>query len=102
MDKPNKKVLEYYDWHTAVEYLGWSESKASKVWNHVIEDTCDWMNGLPFTISDWELKHDNGKYAKSWPRYWREAVIKIIEKFGEPDTGCLTEGVKTVTFICSW
>ena len=49
MNKPNKKTIEYYDWESVVEYLGWNENKLSKIWDYIIDMKGDYINGIPFT-----------------------------------------------------
>lgn len=101
IDKPTPKTLKYYDWHAVEEYLIkngiWDEDFASDVWGELCIS-----NGKPFTISDWELKHDKGRFAYLLNELKKTMVTDLMEHFGEPDTGCLDPGVLTATFIASW
>jgi len=105
MNKPAKKTLEYYDWEDVEKYLIdnkiWSEELKDEVWSELCE-TVDIKNGSPFTITDWDLKHDNGKFADLVSDFMKDAIPVLLEHFGEPDKECLDPDILTATFIASW
>jgi len=105
MNKPTKKTLKYYNWDTVEMYLIenkiWSELFASDAWSELCENL-DIRNGTPFTITDWELKHDNGKFSHSVSDVMKDAIPDLLKHFGEPDKNCLDSGILTATFIATW
>ena len=105
MNKPTKKTLEYYDWSSVEQYFIdnkiWSEDFKDEVWLELCENDSI-GNGQPFTITDWELKHDNGRFAYLLSDIMKDAISDLLEHFGEPDKGCLDPGVLTATFIANW
>lgn len=105
MNKPTKKTLEYYDWSSVEEYFIeneiWDEELKSDVWIELC-DAKDIKNGKPFTITDWELKDDNGKFAYLLSDFMKDLIPDLLEHFGEPDKNCLTPDVLTATFIATW
>lgn len=105
MNKPTKKTLEYYDWGSVEKYFIdngiWDEELKRDVWMELCE--CETIrNGTPFTITDWELKHDNGKFSHLVSDFMKDAIPDLLEHFGEPDEGCLDSGILTATFIATW
>lgn len=100
--KPEKLSISYYDWHDVENFLGWSDSKTTKVWHHIIETTDDSMNGRIFTISDWELKHNNGEFKRLIPKWYIPVIEELMEHFGEVDDKCLTPNTKTANFRSNW
>jgi hypothetical protein len=105
MKKPTKKTIKYYDWDEVEQYLIekniWTESFASEFWGELCEDK-GIVNGKSFTITDWELKHNKGKYAYTVCDTLKKAIPSLLEHFGEPDKGCLDPGVLTATFYRFW
>jgi fatty acid-binding protein DegV len=56
----------------------------------------------PITITDWELKYDNGKYSRSVDKNQKRFITELLKEFGEPDSNCLTPGVLTMRMIATW
>jgi len=100
--KPDKLSISYYDWDSVTQYLDWDEEKISDVWNHIIETTDDSMNGRIFTISDWELKHNNGQFKYAIDDWYIPVIEELMEHFGEVDDKCLTPNTKTANFRSTW
>jgi hypothetical protein len=110
MNKPEKQIVEYYDWDDAWEYLcnkynfkekfNIDEDGAS-VWNHIVE-IYQIYNGKIFTLSNWELVYNNGKFAYSIPEWFKPILTIIIDEFGEIDKECTTPNTKTVNFRSCW
>jgi len=105
MNKPTKKTLEYYDWSSVEKYFIdngiWDEKLKDEVWSELCE-TVDIKNGSPFTITDWDLKHDNGKFADLVSDFMKDLIPELLGHFGEPDKKCLDPDILTATFIASW
>lgn len=104
MNKPTKKTLKYYDWDSVEKYFIdneiWDTSFKDDVWSELC-DTHDIQNGKPFTITDWEFKHNSGKFMYMLSDIMKDAIPDLLEHFGEPDKGCLDPGVLTATFIAT-
>jgi hypothetical protein len=105
MNKPNKQTLEYYDWGSVVKYFIdneiWDVELKDDFWSELCNSK-DIKNETPFTITDWELKHDNGKYSYLVSDCMKDAIPDLLEHFGEPDKNCLDAGILTATFIATW
>lgn len=105
MKKPKKHTIKYYDWNEVKNYLVekkiWNESFASDVWIELC-DRDSISNGKPFAITDWLLKHDNGKFDHLVCKVMKLAITDLLKHFGEPDKNCTTPGVLTATFIANW
>lgn len=105
MNKPEKKLLSYYDYDSVKEYLIknkiWTNGLAVDFWLSLC-DADQIKNGTPFTVSDWELKHENGKFSHLVSKRKRKAMESLLAHFGEPDKDCLDSGVLTATFIANW
>jgi hypothetical protein len=56
---------------------------------------------MPFYISDWELKHDNGKFAYMIPEEQHTAIKKLLKHFDGPDQD-QDRVVWSATFIATW
>jgi len=105
MNKPTKKTLEYYDWGSVEQYFIdneiWSEDFKDELWLELCD--CDSLgHGKRFTITDWELKHKNGKFAYTVSDIMKKAIPDLLEHFGEPYKDCLDPGILTATFIADW
>jgi hypothetical protein len=100
--KPSLLTQDYYDFDSVADYLGWSESKKSKVWNYIIDITDDSMNGRIFTISNWELVYNNGEFKKHIPKWYIPVIEQLIEHFSKIDANCKTPNTKTANFRSSW
>ncbi len=105
MNKPTKKTLEYYDWSSVEKYFIengiWDEKLKDEVWEELC-DTVAPQNGTPFTITDWELKHDNGAFAYLVSDFMKGLIPDLLERFGEPDKDSRDPGILKVTFIATW
>ena len=105
MNKPEKQTLSYYDYQSVEEYLIeneiWTKKVASDFWISICENGSI-KNGKPFVIDDWELKHENGKFAYMVSKKQRDAIESLLKHFGEPDKDCLDPGILTATFIATW
>jgi len=102
MNKPEKQTISYYDYHSVKKYLItnkiWTEKQASDFWIYLCEDK-GIKNGMPFCISDWQLKHDNGKFAYMIPKEQHTAIKKLLKHFDGPDEDGV---VSSATFIATW
>lgn len=105
MTKPTKKTLEYYDWGSVEEYFIdnkiWDEELKCDVWTELCKSN-DIENGKPFTLTNWELKYDNGKFTHILSDIMKDVIPDLLKHFGEPDKNCLIPGVLTATFIATW
>jgi len=102
MKKPKINTIRYYDWDLAWDYIKEKYNfKCEKLWNHIC-DTHEIYNGKIFTLSNWELIHNNGQFAYTVPEWYQPILKAFVDEFGEIDTRCLTEGTKTVNFRYSW
>lgn len=116
MKKPEKIVTSHYDWTEVWEYLRDKYGLCSvissvdypedseeffDIWNYLV-DANDIKNGAPFTISDWELKHNDGEFAYMIPEFFKPILGYILDEFGEIDTNCLTPNTRTATFVETW
>ena len=112
--KPPKEILEYYDWFSAWDYIQEEreisddyevynpiEGELDDVWHYLI-DVHGVSNGMPFTLSNWEVVYDNGRFAGNMCPRWIELLEIILDEFGEIDKQCLTPNTKTANFIASW
>ncbi len=105
MIKPKQKTFKYYEWGDVemwmIENKIWSELYATEFRGY-LTDILVITNGKPFTIGDWELKHNNGEFAFMVPDTFRLAIQDLMIHFGTPDKDTLTPGVLTATFIETW
>jgi hypothetical protein len=105
MNKPNKQALGYYNWSSVVKYFIdnkiWDEELQNDFWSELCNMT-EIYNGSPFTITDWKLKHDNGKYSHLVSDCMKNAIPDLLEHFGEPDEKNVDAGILTATFIATW
>ena len=110
--KPTLQTASYYDWDAAWEYLkakyGFidecvveTKRRRSDLWNYLVENH-EIFNGKLFTLSNWELVHEKGRFAYLVPDWYRPLLEAIIQEFGQPDRECTTPGTKTVTFRATW
>lgn len=113
--KPKLEKIEYFDWDLAWDYIkekyNFSDEVADKdkneydepydLWNYIC-DTHEIHNGKIFSLSNWELIHNNGQFKYSVPDWYIPILEAFIEEFGEIDTGCLTPGTKTCSFRANW
>jgi hypothetical protein len=100
--KPEKETIQFYDWHCVCKFLGWSNEKESKVWNYIIGTNDDNMNGRIFTISNWELVFENGRFSYLVPEWYKLVLTELLDNFGEEDTGTTTPNCKSANFRCNW
>ena len=126
MDKPEINTIRYYYWDLAWDYIkekyNFNDELSDKdkneydepydLWNYIC-DTKKIHNGKIFTLTNWELVHNNGQFLYLVPKWYRPILEAFMEEFGEPDTGCLTPGTKpdtgcltpgtkTANFKASW
>jgi hypothetical protein len=106
MNKPEKQTLSYYDYNSVEKYLItnkiWTEKEASDFWVYLCEDR-GIKNGMPFCLSDWALKHDNGKFAYMIPEEQHTAIKKLLKHFDGPDQDQDQDGVVwSATFSATW
>lgn len=112
--KPLLQSISFYDWSAAWEYLkekynlvddcvpyNEDSDEYSDIWNYIC-DTKDIHNGVIFSFSNWELIHQNGKFAHTVPDWFKPILNHIIEEFGELDKGCTTPGTKIAEFRSEW
>ena len=105
MTKPTKKTLEYYDWSSVEKYFIdneiWDEELSGDVWIELC-NIKGIKSGTPFTITDWELKYADGKFAYLVTDFMKDVIPDLLEHFGEPHTEYPDSGILSATFIKSW
>jgi hypothetical protein len=105
MNKPEKQNLLYNNYHSVEKYLLdnkiWTNNLADYFWKSLCNEG-KIRNGTPFNISDWELKHENGKFSYLVDKKKRIAIESLLAHFGESDKNCLDSNVLTATFIVTW
>ena len=98
MEKPTKQTVSYYDIDEVFRYLEETRKlkNTRKVMNHWV-DNCGLDSNEFITISDWALIHEDGKFAYMVKAWYKPFLLAILDEFGEPDTECLTPGVRCCT-----
>lgn len=103
--KPAPKTEIYYDWDDVMDYMKkkykYTNSKISKIWDH-LTNCNEMLNGKIFTISNWDLVHNNGQFSYLHPEWYIEVIKELMEEFGKIDEKCLTPNTKTANFKSSW
>lgn len=108
MIKPKQEITKYYDWFSAWDYVkekyGFTDEtedeENSYIWNYIV-DTYNIHNGSYFTISNFELEYDNGKFSYLIPDWFKPIVKALLDEFGEPND-CPDGKGREATFNTCW
>ena len=112
LKKPEKQTKTYYDWIDAWEYLkekyGFPDECAKDedgepldLWQYFC-DKYEIHNGGFISVTDWELKHNDGEFAYMYPDWYIPILNVILDEFGEVDKECLTPNTRVAEFQTVW
>ena len=113
IEKPKPETVEFYDWLSIWDYVSTKYNIIDKIdseiypdesseyyciWNYMV-DAYEIHNGKMITLSDWDLKYNNGEYSYTIPDFFKPVLIYILDEFGTPAG---ENGVREVNILTTW